>query len=109
MKICIETTSNGAYVKYDDGENEERYSYQFDGDNLDSLQTLVSELIDCLHQSGRYDRFRLYTTIKHGDKYECQRKGCDWCKEDEAHCCSQDDLRNCPNYSEEAEDGGACE
>lgn len=85
MKIYIETTNNGAYIKYDDGDKnaDDRYSYQFDKENLDSLQSLIEDVIDTLHCSGRYDRFRLYTTIKHGDKYECRLKNCEWCKKDE--------------------------
>jgi hypothetical protein len=83
MKIIIESTSNGAFVRYDDGENESKYIYKYEKNNLDGLRDLFYDLSEELNADGRYDRFRLTMSIKHGDKYEC--KGCEWCEGGEAY------------------------
>lgn len=80
MKITIETCKNGAYVIFDDGENEDKMSYQFDEENLDGLHELLYNIEETVGvMSSRYSEKRIRISIEHGDKYEC--KGCDLCKE----------------------------
>jgi hypothetical protein len=78
MKIAINPSRTGSEVIYDDGENEDRYSYVFSEDNIDGLQSLLYDLSDVLLCSGRYSKYRIKISVIHGDKYDC--KGCDWCE-----------------------------
>lgn len=77
MKITIEDCRNGAYVIFDDGENQDRYAYRFDEDNLDGLQEMLYDIKEQFYTGSKHDRFRVHVVVEHGTEYEC--KGCDIC------------------------------
>lgn len=80
MRIIIVPTMNGAYVEFDDGENQEKYSYTFntENDNMEGAIALFDDLRSQLGLAGsRYDRQRLFFDIRHGDKFDCT--GCEVC------------------------------
>jgi len=77
MKITIEDCRNGAYATFDDGENQDRFAYRFDEDNLSGLQEMLHDIKEQYYPGSKYDQFRVFVTVEHGTEYEC--KGCDIC------------------------------
>ena len=77
MEIKITSCKNGAYAIFDDGENEERFAYRFDEDNLNGLTEMLWDIKENFEAGDRYSQFRVVVSVEHGDKYECS--GCDIC------------------------------
>lgn len=77
MNISIETCTNGAYLVFDDGENQDRYAYRFDESNLAGLQEMLYDIKEQFYPGSKYDKFRVHVVLEHGSDYEC--KGCDIC------------------------------
>ena len=92
MKLTIKPAINGAlvYTEYDASEidfgeaSRETMVYEFDENNLDSLQSMLYDLISTMDSSGRYSKQRIKISIVHGDKYECSEADCEICEEENA-------------------------
>lgn len=52
-----------------------------------AMQRLLWHLVDALGEFGsRYDKERIRINIEHGDKYNCEDKNCEICKNSPCHC-----------------------
>ena len=79
MKITIESVDNGYIVTVkDDGSTEFCHAYQQKEDNgLEYIRGMLSDILDLLGEGGgRYDKERIYISIRPGDKCDIGSSCC---------------------------------
>lgn len=79
MRITIETTDNGAVVKWRE-EGSYMLSFKFDEDDQNDLVRLhytINELVN--GYGGKYDKQRVEIKVVHGSGYECKDNKCTIC------------------------------
>jgi hypothetical protein len=79
MKFYIKHIKNGVVLQAKDGDicYQESYDGDQDHDAFADFLRIITENFG--PTDGRHGKKRIYITVRHGDKYDCHEKPCEYC------------------------------